>query len=371
MSIVKWARKVPVRASESRDEKSVHIWPGVRSLRQLVEATGESGVDGKVVRDWQRVNGKIYNSNLTRKGSGAVVITQVHSRYSLRSRRQVLAWTGEHNVALQVPELDDALNRAVWLARATERGGDRLLPRRNRKVVANLIFTVLVPLLRTLNLVADQYKDKPVPAAGRATLLAAARSARRRLDDIEHYVDRVELQTAVRYYLYGLPLGFAIILPLVLLFGGVWESVGAAHDLFLAVAVTGGLGSITSVMMRITRGQNLTVNPRQGPVVTVVSGAFRTLVGSVFGIALYVLVKGGMLPLDAADSNVSLWYTGLAFLAGFSERWAQDTIVRSTPVSTSPIVATGDEAQADEKDSRNEAKEGKQRDGADRPTNGS
>ena len=34
------------------------------------------------------------------------------------------------------------------------------------------------------------------------------------------------------------------------------------------------------------------------------------------------------------------FYAGLAFLAGFSERWAQDTILRSTPVSPSEVKAT-------------------------------
>lgn len=133
-----------------------------------------------------------------------------------------------------VRAFDDAFNRAIWLARETDRGTDRLLPRRNRKVVANLIFTVLVPLVRTLNLVADQYKDKVVDEAGRKTLLAAEQSAKRRLDDIDEYVRSVELRTAVRYYLFGLPFGFVIIAPLVLLFSGVWERVGADHDRFLA-----------------------------------------------------------------------------------------------------------------------------------------
>ncbi len=328
----------PEKSAEAPDGAN-HIWPGVGSLRQLAETINKEGADSKFVELWQAVNGKICNSYFTQSGQGAVVITQTGTR---RRRRQVLAWTSEHDVALQVRDFDDALSRAIWMARETERGTDRLLPKRNRKVVADLIFTVLVPLLRVLGLVAARARETPVAPEDRGLLERAAVSAQRRLDDIETYVDGVELQTAVRRYLYGLPLGFAVVVPLVLMFGDLVAHIDADPSRFRAVALAGGLGSITSVMMRITTGQSLTVDPRQGPIVTVVSGAFRTLVGSVFGIALYVLVEGDLIPIDDVVANQSMFYAGLAFLAGFSERWAQDTIVRSAPIPTSPTVADED-----------------------------
>ncbi|HWM06113.1 MAG TPA: hypothetical protein VNP92_27530, partial [Actinophytocola sp.] len=258
-----------------------------------------------------------------------------------RERRQVLVWAGEHGIAAQNREFDDALARAVWTARETERGSDRLLPFRNRKVVANLIFAVLVPLLRALDIVVREARGTEVSQSGRNLLKRAAESAHRRLDDVEQYVESAELQAAVRYYLFGLPLGFALVLAVVLSFMDSNGGIDADPNRMLLVAATGGLGSIASVMIRLTRGQNLSVNPRQGPIVTVISGAFRTMIGTVFGVALYVLVQGDLLPLDdTADGSRPMFYAGLAFLAGFSERWAQDTIVRSAPISPSPITAT-------------------------------
>ena len=52
-----------------------------------------------------------------------------------------------------------------------------------------------------------------------------------------------------------------------------------------------------------------------------------------FGIALYVFVTTGLVPfaVPADDLKQQLFFAGLAFLAGFSERWAQDTIVQSAP----------------------------------------
>jgi hypothetical protein len=95
-------------------------------------------------------------------------------------------------------------------------------------------------------------------------------------------------------------------------------------------------------MFRVTNGQHLSVDAHQGIAVTVAAGAFRTLIGSVFGVVLFVLVQAGLLPLDPAHaSGPAMFYTGLAFLAGFSERWAQDTILRSAPLATAQGAAPG------------------------------
>jgi len=313
------------------------VLPGVGSLRQLAAAIKDGGLDSEFAQKWQKTNGEIRNSYFTRTGNGCAVVTRSRWR---RKRRQVLVWSDEHEFALQVPEFDRALNRTIWLARETDRGTDRLLPWRSRKVIADLIFTVAVPLLRVLGIVAA---GKPKEASTivavteqeQETLRNAAKSAEQHLDLIKKYLDEVELQAAIRRYLYGLPLGFGVVLALTLPFGDWSATIGADANHFRAVALAGGLGSITSVMMRITTGQTLTVESRHGPIVTVVSGAFRTLVGSVFGIAFYVLVEGDLLPLDNSVSEQAAFYAGLAFLAGFSERWAQDTILRSAPIPTS------------------------------------
>jgi uncharacterized protein YjeT (DUF2065 family) len=54
------------------------------------------------------------------------------------------------------------------------------------------------------------------------------------------------------------------------------------------------------------------------------SGIF---LGAVFGAVLFVLVAGGLLPIATPDAAEQL----SRFLAGFSERWARDTIVRTLP----------------------------------------
>jgi hypothetical protein len=58
-------------------------------------------------------------------------------------------------------------------------------------------------------------------------------------------------------------------------------------------------------------------------------GAIRPVIGAVLGVASFVLVNGGLLSLapPAAISNHTLYFAGIAFLAGFSERFAQDMLV--------------------------------------------
>ena len=52
-------------------------------------------------------------------------------------------------------------------------------------------------------------------------------------------------------------------------------------------------------------------------------GAFRPFVGSIFGLALYFSVRGGLLQINPKDENSFYWYTALSFFAGFSERFTK------------------------------------------------
>ena len=77
---------------------------------------------------------------------------------------------------------------------------------------------------------------------------------------------------------------------------------------------------------------------------------FRPLVGATFGVALYVLVIGGLLPLASNSQTAAHFFGGLSFLAGFSERWAQDTIVRSAPIAPSPATTVKTERETAQSD---------------------
>ncbi len=99
----------------------------------------------------------------------------------------------------------------------------------------------------------------------------------------------------------------------------------------LAVMLTtftaGATGAVISVMSRITFGR-LKLDHSVGWTQIRRLGYFRPIIGAILGVAFYVLVAGDVLPLAAPEDATSAlyFYTGFAFLAGFSERFAQDML---------------------------------------------
>jgi hypothetical protein len=335
------------RRDHQVNEASACARPGIESLRQLVEARLEKSDYCALLQAFERANGPIVNYYFSTSGVSAVVITRITSMFYWREKRRVLIYLGNRSLADGIPEFEGAVWNTVWTARSTERGSDRLLPYSCRKVVADFLFTVLVMLIGTLDAVARRSSSPSPSPADRRLLRDVGLSAIEMLGHVDEYVKRSELQTAVRYYLFGLPVGIAVLAAALMPFVDRGESLDTDPNRLLIAAAAGGVGAIASVMFRITRGQNLEVNLGEGSLVTLVGGAFRPLIGAVFGVALYVLVQGGLLPLDDSDGGRELmFYVGLSFLAGFSERWAQDTILHSAPITPSRVTTSGSPADA-------------------------
>jgi hypothetical protein len=85
---------------------------------------------------------------------------------------------------------------------------------------------------------------------------------------------------------------------------------------------------VVSVMMRMTRDQ-LTLNYESGLPTIRLLGVIRPLLGALFGGAIYLLLAGELISITGApkdQTKLLYFYTGIAFLAGFSERWAQDVV---------------------------------------------
>jgi hypothetical protein len=59
-------------------------------------------------------------------------------------------------------------------------------------------------------------------------------------------------------------------------------------------------------------------------------GTFRPVIGMVMGAAMWVLTASGVLSIGPSDpSKLTFFRILTAFLAGFSERWAQDMLGRT------------------------------------------
>lgn len=151
-------------------------------------------------------------------------------------------------------------------------------------------------------------------------------------------------QEAQVVYIRALLPGFFFVLAVVAAYSYIIHRVGTAHHwtsdarlswhLFAIAATTGALGAMVSVMLRVAN-QPLTINYGAGRGLIRLGGVFRPVVGAVFGLVFFVLINAGLLQVVAAPHEMgsrAFFVAAICFAAGFSERRAQDVIVRALPV---------------------------------------
>jgi hypothetical protein len=131
-----------------------------------------------------------------------------------------------------------------------------------------------------------------------------------------------------REYVQGMFTGLAVVVAPVVVVLAILTGVTNLDSGWVATAAAGAVGAILSVLQRMSRGP-LDLKPEGYRATFQLLGAIRPVIGAVLGVASFVLVNGGLLSLapPAAISNHTLYFAGIAFLAGFSERFAQDMLV--------------------------------------------
>ncbi|TML58079.1 MAG: hypothetical protein E6G18_12235 [Actinobacteria bacterium] len=160
----------------------------------------------------------------------------------------------------------------------------------------------------------------------------------RKLKKTHTYYHQTANGQAQLYYFAGMMLsGF------VLAFGSF--AIGANIDLwgidnreFFGCLTAGTIGALVSVMARIGSGQ-FRLDYDVGRRYPIFLGALRPVIGGIFGLALYFAVTSSLLDLFKlpTDANQRFYFLlVIAFLAGFSERWARDTLLSFGGASTAP-----------------------------------
>jgi hypothetical protein len=124
--------------------------------------------------------------------------------------------------------------------------------------------------------------------------------------------------------------------------GGLWLWLGWQSP--TAAIIAGAIGAVVSVIQRINAG-NFNLSYDVGRPYAFFLGGLRPLIGAAFALAVSFAFSSGMLhaPIAANDPNKDhLALLVIAFFAGFSERWAQDTLATALPsVSPHPQLSTG------------------------------
>jgi hypothetical protein len=106
----------------------------------------------------------------------------------------------------------------------------------------------------------------------------------------------------------------------------------------LASFAAGAVGAAVSVMSRMTTGKLYFRYEADNSQIRLF-GVFRVLIGAIFGFILYAVLASGIIPLvNLSMDQPVLFYTVVGFLAGFSERWAQNMLTTASsnllPAST-------------------------------------
>jgi hypothetical protein len=161
-----------------------------------------------------------------------------------------------------------------------------------------------------------------------AATAAALRQERAAIDEAEaYYQDAANGQAQMVYF--GGMAAVAILLSIV---AAIWLAISWATP--VAALIAGAIGAVVSVIQRINNGK-FTLDYDIGGPYAFFLGGLRPLIGGTFAMAISFAFNGGLLHLPvAANESVDSRRLGLlvlGFVAGFSERWAQDTLTSLLP----------------------------------------
>jgi len=196
-----------------------------------------------------------------------------------------------------------------------------------RKICMRMTFNVITMLLGTL----DNRIGRGEPASAFDQSHADQRTLEHELESTEAYYLTAVRRAARIHYMLGMLIG----LPLA---GGAAYLLRTFEDLPVNMSIAfaaGAAGALVSVMERLTSGK-LEMNHEAGRAINVTLGLMRPFIGALFAVALYFFISGKLVSvfqLPDGEQTQRYFFAGLGFLAGFSERFAQDMVAQGTSAS--------------------------------------
>ena len=178
----------------------------------------------------------------------------------------------------------------------------------------------------------------------------AIAQAREELAEIRREYETAATRSAQIVYFWGMVIGLGCLAVLGLfalpfLADGI-DIQKKALESFYGSALAGALGAMVSVVARMN-SNSFSVEYDVGRPTLRRLGAFRPLVGAVFGAVIYFVLASGLMYGDQqADQRSFPFYAVFAFIAGFSERFVRDTldgVERTTTASAAPPEPEGAE----------------------------
>jgi hypothetical protein len=197
-----------------------------------------------------------------------------------------------------------------------------------RKVCMRLLMGVVTSLLGSLD---ERKANGGRPFGADLDEIASLNGL---LDQACNYYERSAHRQAQIEYFLGMWQGIVLLGGPFAAMALIWHQ-HLASDPLLYTPIAGALGAFVSVLARMTRGQ-LVLSYESGKTMMRLLGGIRPLLGALFGAAVYVLLKSEMLGISPQQNASEYYYVGIAFLAGFSERFAQDMIAKAPGAEATP-----------------------------------
>jgi hypothetical protein len=216
------------------------------------------------------------------------------------------------------PEIARALHQCDELAiRACE-----VLRGRSRRICIQLVMTSACHLLALVD-AQTRHRD---PHDHKAAIAAELHD----LAELRHDYRQAANGDAQLVYFGGMVVGIAGLALLYILAGGILQANESIEDAtIVGCLVAGAVGAVVSVIARVNSG-SFALDSDVARGYTLFLGGLRPVIGSVFGLLSYFALTSGFVEifkLPTADDTKRFYFLCvIAFAAGFSERWAQDTL---------------------------------------------
>jgi len=129
----------------------------------------------------------------------------------------------------------------------------------------------------------------------------------------------------------ALPLGLVLSEGLA---GTTEEIMDIPIQLLIMVGISGGVGSIVSIMVRI---QDFVPATTTEPSILFFVGFFKPIIGMAFALFIFAVLNAKIIPISIDKAAEVYFFMALSFVAGFSERFAKDIVTKVEGVAVQAI----------------------------------
>jgi hypothetical protein len=305
-----------------------HAW-WLQARKNPSHAAEATATYQRILKRFERSHGRIVHAYWCSEMESAIALTE-RVRHHWFKRRTFGFHRESDWITRDHPAIAAELHRCDELAVRAE---DVLTGVRQR-ICLQLVTASAAHLLSLV--------DGPPPSDDETAQLALERE-QKGLDKVEaYYRQAANGQAQITYFAGMASVALVVCVVAALILASGWSN-------GVAALIAGSLGGVVSVVQRINAG-DFELEYDVGRPYAFFLGGLRPLIGGALAVAISYAFLGGLLhlPISAKDptSDERLALMVISFFAGFSERWAQDTLAATVPGAqakprpTTPLTTT-------------------------------